>query len=106
MREVLKNAKRLVVKVGSGLVTSQQRGLDHAALARWAKQIAALKSLGREVLLVSSGAIAEGMQRLGWNKRPNTMHELQAAAAVGQMGLIQAYETCFREFGFHTAQIL
>jgi glutamate 5-kinase len=106
MREVLKNAKRLVVKVGSSLVTDQQRGLDHAALARWAKQIAALKSLGKEVLLVSSGAIAEGMQRLGWKKRPNTMHELQAAAAVGQMGLIQAYETCFREFGLHTAQIL
>ncbi|HMK13740.1 MAG TPA: glutamate 5-kinase [Burkholderiales bacterium] len=106
MREVLKDANRLVVKVGSSLVTDQQRGLDHAALARWAKQIAALKSLGREVLLVSSGAIAEGMQRLGWNKRPNTMHELQAAAAVGQMGLIQAYETCFREFGLHTAQVL
>ena len=106
MREVIKNAKRLVVKVGSSLVTNQQRGLEHAALARWAQQIAALKSLGREVLLVSSGAIAEGMQRLGWNKRPNTMHELQAAAAVGQMGLIQAYETCFREFGLHTAQIL
>ena len=106
MREVLKNAKRLVVKVGSSLVTNQQRGLDHAALAHWARQIAVLKGLGREVLLVSSGAIAEGMQRLGWNKRPNTMHELQAAAAVGQMGLIQAYETCFREFGLHTAQIL
>jgi len=106
MREALKTAQRLVVKIGSSLVTDQQRGLEHAALASWARQIAALKGLGKEVLLVSSGAIAEGMQRLGWNKRPSTMHELQAAAAVGQMGLIQAYETCFREFGLHTAQIL
>ena len=106
MRGALKDASRLVIKVGSSLVTNQQRGLEHAALARWASQIAALKSLGKEVLLVSSGAIAEGMQRLNWNKRPHTMHELQAAAAVGQMGLIQAYETCFREFGLHTAQIL
>ena len=106
MREALKNAKRMVVKIGSSLVTNQGQGLQHAALARWAKQIATLKSLGKEVLLVSSGAIAEGMQRLGWKKRPNTMHELQAAAAVGQMGLIHAYETCFREFGLHTAQIL
>jgi len=106
MREALKNANRLVVKVGSSLVTNQQRGLDHAAFARWASQIATLKSQGKDVLLVSSGAIAEGMQRLGWNKRPISMHELQAAAAVGQMGLIQAYETCFREFGLHTAQIL
>src|SRR5712692_3881398 len=99
MREALKNAKRMVVKVGSSLVTNQGQGLELAVLARWARQIATLKNLGKELLLVSSGAIAEGMQRLGWKKRPNTMHELQAAAAVGQMGLIQAYETCFREFG-------
>ena len=106
MREALKNAKRLVIKVGSSLVTNQGQGLDHAALARWVEQIAALKKRGKEVLLVSSGAIAEGMQRLGWPKRPHSMHELQAAAAVGQMGLIQAYESCFRKFGLHTAQIL
>ena len=106
MREALKNAKRLVIKVGSSLVTNEGQGLDHAALARWAEQIAALKKLGKEVLLVSSGAIAEGMQQLGWRKRPHSMHELQAAAAVGQMGLIQAYESCFRKFGLHTAQIL
>ncbi|MGH8750451.1 MAG: glutamate 5-kinase [Burkholderiales bacterium] len=106
MRETLKKANRLVVKVGSSLVTNQGAGLDHAALARWAEQIAALKKRGKDVVLVSSGAIAEGMQRLGWQKRPHSMHELQAAAAVGQMGLIQAYESCFREFGLHSAQIL
>lgn len=106
MREDLKNAKRLVIKIGSSLVTNEGQGLDHAALARWAEQIATLKKSGKQLLLVSSGAIAEGMQRLGWRKRPHSMHELQAAAAVGQMGLIQAYESCFRTFGLHTAQIL
>ena len=106
MRSVVKSAKRLVVKVGSSLVTNEGRGLDRAALARWAEQIAALRLQGREVVLVSSGAIAEGMQRLGWKRRPHALHELQAAAAVGQMGLVQAYESCFREHGLHTAQIL
>ena len=99
-------ARRLVVKVGSSLVTNEGRGLDHEAIARWAAQIAALKASGREVLLVSSGAIAEGMQRLGWKERPRAIHELQAAAAVGQMGLVQAYETAFARFGMHTAQVL
>jgi len=102
----LKNARLLVVKVGSSLVTGGGRGLDVAAIARWAAQIAQLRGLGRQVILVSSGAIAEGMQRLGWSRRPHAMHELQAAAAVGQMGLAQCYETCFREHGLHTAQVL
>ncbi len=99
-------AKRLVIKVGSSLVTNQGQGLDHAALARWVGQIAELRKLGREVLLVSSGAIAEGMQRLGWKQRPVAVHELQAAAAVGQMGLIEAYESHFRKHGLITSQIL
>ena len=102
----LAKAKRLVVKVGSGLVTNQGQGLDHAALARWVGQIAELRKLGREIVLVSSGAIAEGMQRLGWKRRPSAVHELQAAAAVGQMGLIEAYESCFRKHALLTSQIL
>jgi len=99
-------AKRIVVKVGSSLVTDEGRGLDHAAVARWAEEIANLKRAGREIVLVSSGAIAEGVKRLGWRRRPAAMHELQAAAAVGQMGLVQAYESAFTQFGLHTAQIL
>src|SRR3954468_16195578 len=106
MSKELENARRLVVKVGSSLVTNQGQGLDHAALARWVGQIAQLRKLGREVLLVSSGAIAEGMQRLGWKTRPSAVHELQAAAAVGQMGLIEAYESRFREHALLTSQIL
>jgi glutamate 5-kinase len=100
------HAKRLVIKVGSSLVTAGGRGIDHAAVGQWAEQIAALKAAGRELVLVSSGAIAEGMQRLGWTKRPAAIHAQQAAAAVGQMGLVQAYETAFSRFGLHTAQIL
>jgi glutamate 5-kinase len=99
-------ARRLVIKVGSSLVTAVGRGIDHAAVARWAEQIASLRSAGKEVVLVSSGAIAEGMQRLGWARRPAAIHALQAAAAVGQMGLVQAYESAFSRFGLHTAQIL
>jgi glutamate 5-kinase len=99
-------AKTLVVKVGSSLVTNAGRGLDGDAIARWAAQVAQLSRLGRRVILVSSGAIAEGTQRLGWKRRPHTMHELQAAAAVGQMGLVQCYESRFREHGLHTAQVL
>lgn len=106
MSSIIANSKRLVVKVGSSLVTNSGAGLDHQAIATWAAQIAALKAMGREVVLVSSGAIAEGMQRLGWKKRPSAVHELQAAAAVGQMGLVQVYESCFRKHGLHTAQIL
>jgi glutamate 5-kinase len=99
-------SRRIVVKVGSTLVTNQGAGLDMNAIANWASQISRLKGLGHEVVLVSSGAVAEGIQRLGWTKRPKAMNELQAAAAVGQMGLIHGYEACFREHGLHTAQIL
>jgi len=99
-------AKTLVIKVGSSLVTNDGRGLDVAAIARWAAQIAQLRAQGRRCILVSSGAIAEGLQRLGWAKRPHALHELQAAAAVGQMGLAQCYESCFREHGLATAQVL
>src|SRR5258708_13734020 len=102
----LSGAKTLVVKVGSSLVTAAGRGLDAAAIARWAEQIARLVAGGRGVIVVSSGAIAEGMQRRGWTRRPQAMHELQAAAAVGQMGLVQCYESCFRRHGLHTAQVL
>jgi glutamate 5-kinase len=103
---VVQAARRLVIKVGSSLVTDEGRGLDRVAIAQWAEQIAALRAAGKQVLLVSSGAIAEGMQRLGWARRPREVHELQAAAAVGQMGLAQAYESCFAALGIRTAQIL
>lgn len=103
---VVASATRLVAKVGSSLVTNEGRGLDRAAVAHWAAQIATLRQQGKQVVLVSSGAIAEGMARLGWHKRPSVMHELQAAAAVGQMGLCQAYEAAFAEHGLRTAQIL
>jgi glutamate 5-kinase len=102
----LASARRIVVKIGSSLVTNEGRGLDHAAIAGWAAQIAALTARGCQLVLVSSGAIAEGMLRLGWSRRPQEIHELQAAAAVGQMGLAQAYETRFRAHGLHCAQVL
>ena len=98
--------KRIVVKVGSSLVTNNGEGLDHAAIALWADQMASLLKAGHEVLMVSSGAIVEGMQRLGWSKRPQEIHQLQAAAAVGQMGLVQVYESCFARFSLRSAQIL
>ena len=103
---LIPQARRLVVKVGSSLVTDEGRGIDHAAVARWVEQIAGLHALGKEVILVSSGAIAEGMKRLGWSRRPSEIPQLQAAAAVGQMGLAQAYETAFSARGRHCAQIL
>jgi len=106
MKTVLTQCKRIVVKVGSSLVTNQGAGLDLEALANWAHQIATLNASGHEVVLVSSGAIAEGMQRLGWSTRPASIHDLQAAAAVGQMGLVQAYESCFRQHDLHAAQVL
>ncbi len=98
--------KRIVVKVGSSLVTNNGEGLDHAAIGMWAEQMATLLAAGHEVLMVSSGAIAEGMQRLGWAKRPTEIHQLQAAAAVGQMGLVQVYESCFARFNLRSAQVL
>ncbi len=104
--EHLADTRRWVVKIGSAMVTDDGRGLDLDALGDWAEQIAALRNAGREVVLVSSGAVAEGIRRLGWAARPSALHELQAAAAVGQMGLVQAYESVFREHGFHSAQVL
>ncbi|MCB5188530.1 glutamate 5-kinase [Methylobacillus caricis] len=106
MTSLLLNAKCLVIKVGSSLVTNNGAGLDGQAIVAWAEQIAQLVKGGKQVVLVSSGAVAEGMQRLGWKKRPVAINELQAAAAVGQMGLVQMYETCFSKHGLHTAQIL
>jgi glutamate 5-kinase len=103
---VLRNAQRIVVKVGSSLVTNEGRGLDEAAIGEWCRQMAILVRGGREVIMVSSGAIAEGMKRLGWVSRPHEIHELQAAAAVGQMGLAQMYETKLRENGLGSAQVL
>jgi len=103
---VLRHAKRIVVKVGSSLVTNEGRGLDEAAIGAWCVQLAALIKDGREVIMVSSGAIAEGMKRLGWATRPRAIHELQAAAAVGQMGLVQVYESKLRENGVGSAQVL
>jgi len=105
-KSLLQNSKIFVVKVGSSLVTQGGEGLDRAAIKAWVAQISELVKQGTQVILVSSGAVAEGMQRLGWKKRPVEVHELQAAAAVGQMGLIQTYESCFAEHGLHTAQIL
>jgi glutamate 5-kinase len=106
MNTVLSQCKRIVVKVGSSLVTNQGEGLDIQAISGWAQQISTLRENGCEVVLVSSGAIAEGMQRLGWKQRPSAVHELQAAAAVGQMGLVQVYESCFRKHSLHAAQVL
>jgi glutamate 5-kinase len=106
MTSVVKEARRIVVKIGSSLLTNEGAGLDHEAIRAWVQQIVQLKAQGREMVLVSSGAIAEGMLRLGWKRRPSAVHDLQAAAAVGQMGLVQVYESCFREHGLHTAQIL
>ncbi|MBV1932208.1 MAG: glutamate 5-kinase [Porticoccaceae bacterium] len=105
-RQKISSARRWVVKIGSALLTNNGRGLDRAAIAGWVSQVVELQTKGIEVVLVSSGAVAEGMSRLGWQQRPGTVHELQAAAAIGQMGLIQAYETQFQQYGKHTAQIL
>jgi glutamate 5-kinase len=104
--DTLRNARRIVVKVGSSLVTNEGRGLDEAAIGLWCVQLAALAADKREVIMVSSGAIAEGMKRLGWATRPTAIHEQQAAAAVGQMGLAQMYETKLREHGLRSAQVL
>jgi len=106
MTEVLHQARRIVVKVGSSLVTNEGRGVDAEAIGNWCRQLAALAAQGRELVMVSSGAIAEGMLRLGWSARPKELHEQQAAAAVGQMGLVQMYETKLREHGMRSAQVL
>src|SRR6059058_2066480 len=99
-------SRRVVVKIGSSLLTNAGAGLDRSAIADWVRQIATLRARGVEVLVVSSGAIAEGMKRLSWKRRPSAVNELQAAAAVGQMGLVQMWESCFAERGLHTAQVL
>jgi glutamate 5-kinase len=104
--DAMKNARRIVVKVGSTLVTDEGRGVDAHAIGQWCRQMAALAAEGREVVMVSSGAIAEGMKRLGWGVRPKELHELQAAAAVGQMGLAHIYETQLRTYGLGSAQVL
>ncbi len=105
-RQRLSQARRWVVKIGSALLTNDGRGLNREGIAAWAGQMASLRKQGIELVLVSSGSVAEGMSRLGWEKRPHALHDLQAAAAVGQMGLVQAYESCFQGYGLHTAQIL
>ena len=111
--KTLQSARRIVVKVGSSLVTNEGRGLDSAAIGEWCRQMAILMhgdggpdAIRREIIMVSSGAIAEGMKRLGWQRRPREINELQAAAAVGQMGLAQMYETKLREHGLGSAQVL
>ncbi len=105
-RHLLGRSRRWIVKIGSALVTGDGSGLDFGMLDRWSRQMAHITSHGRELVLVSSGAVAEGMRRLGWERRPHALHRLQAAAAVGQMGVVQAWESCFQRHGIHTAQIL
>ncbi|MCU7843813.1 MAG: glutamate 5-kinase [Candidatus Thiodiazotropha sp. (ex Monitilora ramsayi)] len=105
-REKIANAKRWVIKIGSALLTADGKGLSHEQLSGWVSQVAALRNAGHEVMLVSSGAVAEGMSRMGWQRRPHNLNELQAAAAIGQMGLVHAWEACFQQYGLHTAQIL
>ncbi|HQQ63147.1 MAG TPA: glutamate 5-kinase [Pseudomonadales bacterium] len=105
-RAEIQDARRWVIKIGSAVLTDDGRGLDRAGIQHWVEQIVELRHRGIEIVLVSSGAVAEGMSRLGWKDRPEALHELQAAAAIGQMGLVQAYESCFQQYGIHTAQIL
>ncbi|MCU7929384.1 MAG: glutamate 5-kinase [Candidatus Thiodiazotropha sp. (ex Codakia rugifera)] len=105
-REKIATSKRWVVKIGSALLTANGKGLSHQVLSGWVEQMAALRHAGHEVVLVSSGAVAEGMSRMGWRTRPHNLNELQAAAAIGQMGLVHAWEACFQQYGLHTAQIL
>ncbi|HHH13254.1 MAG TPA: glutamate 5-kinase [Thiolapillus brandeum] len=106
-RSDIPRTRRWVVKIGSALLTAEGQGLDRQALGGWVDQMADwLEADGHELLLVSSGAVAEGMCRMGWTRRPRTLHELQAAAAIGQMGLVQAWESCFQRRGRHTAQVL
>jgi glutamate 5-kinase len=105
-RQALTQARRVVVKIGSSLLTEPGRGLDRAAIDDWVTQMAAARGSNRQLLLVTSGAVAEGMSRLGIRQRPHALHELQAMAAIGQMGLVQVYETAFQRHGLHTAQVL
>ncbi|MEW8498130.1 MAG: glutamate 5-kinase, partial [Candidatus Thiodiazotropha taylori] len=103
-REKIASSKRWVIKIGSALLTADGRGLSTDLLSSWVEQIASLRHTGHQVVLVSSGAVAEGMSRMGWQTRPHNLNELQAAAAIGQMGLVQAWEAGFQKFDLHTAQ--
>src|SRR5699024_5340799 len=103
---LVKDAKRVVIKIGSSLLTNNGKGIDSKEIARWAEQIAHLHQRGQQVVLVSSGAIAEGMARFGWHKRPKLVNQLQAAAAVAQIALAQDYEAAFKKYCIQTAQIL
>ncbi len=105
-RDSIPTTKRWVIKIGSALLTSDGKGLSRETLSPWVEQMAQLRQAGHEIVLVSSGAVAEGMSRMGWRRRPHNLNELQAAAAIGQMGLIRAYETCFQKHDLHTAQVL
>jgi glutamate 5-kinase len=105
-RQEITTTNRWVVKIGSALLTNEGRGLNQQGIATWVEQLVQLRRQGHELILVSSGAVAEGMSRLGWSSRPHALHQLQAAAAVGQMGLVQAYESHFQRHGMHTAQVL
>ena len=105
-RHYLAGTRRWVVKIGSALITADGKGLDREHLRNWVDQIADLTADGVEIVVVSSGAVAEGMKRMGWRERPVSLHNLQAAAAIGQMGLVQAWESCFQRRGLHTAQVL
>ncbi|MCB1787380.1 MAG: glutamate 5-kinase [Chromatiaceae bacterium] len=105
-RQRLSSTQRWVIKIGSALITGDGRGLDRDRLRSWVDQVADLMAAGQEVVIVSSGAVAEGMTRMGWTRRPANLHDLQAAAAIGQMGLVQAWESCFQRRGLHTAQVL
>ncbi len=105
-RQTIAKSKRWVIKIGSALLTNEGKGVDHEAIGHWVAQMAALRQQGVEIILVSSGAVAEGLKRLGWTTRPTEVCRLQAAAAVGQMGMVQTYETSFQRFGIHTAQVL
>ena len=105
-RQQVKKARRWVVKVGSSLVTNDGRGLNVELIGAWVRQVAELQKRGIEVVLVSSGAVAEGVTRMGWSERPKALYQLQAAAAIGQMGVVQAYESHFQAYGIHTALVL
>lgn len=105
-RQKIKNARRWVVKIGSSLLTNNGRDLDVPAIQGWVQQMAGLRQQGIDIVLVSSGAVAAGVARLGWDKRPSSVHELQAAAAVGQTRLVQTYEQAFQQYDLKTAQVL
>jgi glutamate 5-kinase len=105
-RKTVADSRCWVIKIGSSMITNDGQGINHQAIQSWTEQIADLRASGKKIILVSSGAVAEGMARLGWKKRPRALHELQAAAALGQMGLIQHFESCFKQHNILTAQVL